>query len=744
MLATKNTGKDIRISLAFFTLLAMLISPKVFSNPRITLEILPNLTGGTSEAYGINDAGQVVGRASTRRGSNAVLWEAGEIVNLGTLGGDTSTAYAINSKGQIVGDSMVGQGTHAFLWDSGGMKDLGALGGSFSTAQDINDSGHIVGYSRVDGKSNAFVWMSGEMKRFETMDYSGVESSEAYAINDYKVVGTLKHEGEAKAFNVNIDGYRLDMGLGGLGGNDSIASDINNHSDIVGTSSTGSENHAFYLTDFNSNPQKGMVDIGTLGGKNSAAKAVNETQQVVGESDTGNGKHAFIWNDSTGISDLAGLTGETFVPQSAEDINNYSQIVGYGSGEATEGSKQAYVLTLHPDWTGGDGDWDSWSWSSNWNWAGTGVASRNAKTGSMHEVVINPGQSATIRSRGNNQAKTVQIGGTEGQRVTLAQGGGTLNVTHGTTVENGGILEGYGRIQSDLHVLAGGKVRTSDVSDSVTQSDITLELSGDVHNEGKIEALAHNKVAKLFVTGELENSSGGQVNLLNAQVELDEGIKNKGRLNIAGFTTIAGEIVNQEEARISVSGKESDVIMWDNLHNNGTVIVTDGSTLSMFGLTDGSGNFIGGGTKNFAGGYAVGNSPGESILEGSVNFSGEVLMEIGGTTPGTEHDKIIFSNGEVNIDPSAALNIFWTNEYQALAGDYFDLFDWNGDYSALNGTFGDLLLPALSNGFVWNIDDLYVDGSIRVAAVPIPAAGWLFFSGLGLMGFFSTRRFRME
>ena len=83
------------------------------------------------------------------------------ITDLCTLGGDTSQAFGVNNKGHVVGlaklDSQI---YHAFFWDGKTMTDLGTLGGMFSSAYGINDSGVIVGSAQgADGLWYAVQWM---------------------------------------------------------------------------------------------------------------------------------------------------------------------------------------------------------------------------------------------------------------------------------------------------------------------------------------------------------------------------------------------------------------------------------------------------------------------------------------------------------------------------------------------------------------------------------------------------------
>jgi probable HAF family extracellular repeat protein len=128
-------------------------------------------TGGAEDlgpggALGINDAGQVVGAGD----NGAFLWtRSGGQQDLSPLPGHIgSQAWKINNVGQIVGESY-GPGQHrAVLWTpTNGMQDLGVLpGDDESWATDINDAGQVVGLSLdltgPDYRSRAFLWTSSE------------------------------------------------------------------------------------------------------------------------------------------------------------------------------------------------------------------------------------------------------------------------------------------------------------------------------------------------------------------------------------------------------------------------------------------------------------------------------------------------------------------------------------------------------------------------------------------------------
>lgn len=147
---------------------------------------LPPLRGDSiGAALAINDNGQVVGASGTcglpsfTLPLQAVLWQNGKVIKLGSLGGALgNVALGINNRGQVVGVSdLPGDTTsHAFFWTKeNGMQDLGTLPGDYSSvAYAINNEGQVVIQScDVDFNCRVALWENGVMTDFNTLTAPG-------------------------------------------------------------------------------------------------------------------------------------------------------------------------------------------------------------------------------------------------------------------------------------------------------------------------------------------------------------------------------------------------------------------------------------------------------------------------------------------------------------------------------------------------------------------------------------------
>lgn len=162
------------------------------------IQLLGGLAPGNSDASDINSDGDVAGSSCTPQGTyHAVLWHNSAIRDIGTLGGLYSGAYGINDAGCVVGASTLtnvsGSPYHAFSWVDGGlMQDLGTLGGPQSCALSVNNAGQIVGWADLGDGSGCFhacVWQGGHILDIGAL--AGDVSSAACGINaSGQIVGT--------------------------------------------------------------------------------------------------------------------------------------------------------------------------------------------------------------------------------------------------------------------------------------------------------------------------------------------------------------------------------------------------------------------------------------------------------------------------------------------------------------------------------------------------------------------------
>jgi probable HAF family extracellular repeat protein len=317
--------------------------------------------------------------------ARAVLWQHGQITDLGTLaGGYESGATAVNSQGQVVGlttngtsdpysywyyqilGTSTGTQGRAFLWDQyNGMQDLGTLGGPDAWAGQVNEKGQVAGISYTSYAANTgnatcapnsptqdpFSWdKNSGMTDIGTFGgtcgiTNAINNRGQVAGQSYLAGNTIAH-----AFVWSKNGHPRLADLGTLGGDNSSALWIDDGGDVVGYADVYNPGGCGGLTCVHHAAlwgKHGVTDLGTIATDPcSRALSVNSRGQVVGATAAtcgGNFNHGFLWEDGGPMVDLNSLVGGTDMTLSTPiSINDRGEIAGMGV--FSSGNTHAFVL----------------------------------------------------------------------------------------------------------------------------------------------------------------------------------------------------------------------------------------------------------------------------------------------------------------------------------------------------------------------------------------------------------------
>jgi probable HAF family extracellular repeat protein len=201
---------------------------------------ISTLGSTVSVANAINGSGEIAGWNSYDSSPNfdpqAFLYSNGTMQNINSpsLFPSGTEAYGINNAGEVVGTGYINSSTfHAFLYSGGKMKDIGPSGAFQASAYAINTAGQIVGtYSLNSGASGTFLYTNGKMTTLPNPP--GSRGGFGAAINDTgEIVGTMFPSEGSHAAKFS-DGAWTDLGnLTGAQGSGATA--INTAGQIVGT-----------------------------------------------------------------------------------------------------------------------------------------------------------------------------------------------------------------------------------------------------------------------------------------------------------------------------------------------------------------------------------------------------------------------------------------------------------------------------------------------------------------------------
>jgi len=305
---------------------------------------------GSSFATDINNHGQIIGHGfEDDLITRAYIWNDGKL-SLLPSNGDRGWAYttAINDAGVVVGYNSDGTNQFAVKWENGKLTRFNTFSccGTVAYAGDINNHGVVAGWS--EGAYQATIWINGYRQVLPSLSYA----ASASGVNNLgQVVGQSVPYNSYVNHAVLWSGGRIyDLGAAN-GFNNSHALKINDAGEIVGYSDNGylAAQHATLWRNGE------VIDLGSLNGglDGSIARDINNLGQIIGSSQEDHSnpnswKTAVIWSDSlspialeTLIDPLDPLLGKVYLNE-ALGINDLGQIVGYG---LINGQQRGFLLT---------------------------------------------------------------------------------------------------------------------------------------------------------------------------------------------------------------------------------------------------------------------------------------------------------------------------------------------------------------------------------------------------------------
>jgi probable HAF family extracellular repeat protein len=331
---------------------------------------------------GISDNGQQDPLNPALPQVHAVLWNHGQMTDLGTFAGGYDTwANAVNSRGEIAAqayntipdsNSLFGYGyqSRAYYWNNGVMQDLGTLGtGTDAIAGLINERGQVVALSYTSSVQNAtcagisaFTLTTGSFlwdRKNGMKDIGGLGGTCALA-NDLNNRGQIVG-GSALTGDTTVHPFVWNAATGItdlLNPSDSsygFAEGENAHGDVAGGTCDSVTCYAVLWRKSGGHWQKTNLSTVT---DNAFCISINSSEQVVGNFAVTNGQAAFLWEDAGPLVDLDTLipSGSGLQMYEAHQINDLGEIA-IGALDASGNNHSVLLIPCdenHPNVEGCD------------------------------------------------------------------------------------------------------------------------------------------------------------------------------------------------------------------------------------------------------------------------------------------------------------------------------------------------------------------------------------------------------
>jgi probable HAF family extracellular repeat protein len=156
----------------------------------------------TSEAWGVNKSGQVVGWYQDAQGAyHGFISEGTNALTFDYPGATATAMYDINDSGDIAGDFSQGGNYQGFLYNKtkNTFTPINYPSAMETSAYGVNASDVVVGtYLDSAWVSHGFLWNNGV---FSEIDYPGATNTIAVGINDSGLIAGYSDEGDGFLFD---------------------------------------------------------------------------------------------------------------------------------------------------------------------------------------------------------------------------------------------------------------------------------------------------------------------------------------------------------------------------------------------------------------------------------------------------------------------------------------------------------------------------------------------------------------
>lgn len=289
---------------------------------------------------GINNQGQVSGWANTFDGQAAVLWNGSSMTPIAPLAG-SSFAYGVNDAGKVVG-SYGGQQSRAFSYAANTVDNITPGGGS---ALAVNNAGQIAGSVEADGSTHAYIYANNKLN--DINDGGSGSGSVANALSNNGHVTGVRWDSDLSERHAFIYANGTTTDLSSVVQGYSMGTGINDKGQVIMTVDVGDPNaRKSYMY------ANGIAtDLGSLGDGSVYATGINSAGTVVGSAGAFSWPYmtsGFIWQDGAMVN-LNSLIDPSlgWTITEAYDINDRNQIAVYGCNLG--GDCQALLLTAVPE-----------------------------------------------------------------------------------------------------------------------------------------------------------------------------------------------------------------------------------------------------------------------------------------------------------------------------------------------------------------------------------------------------------